>query len=94
MEQEQDARVGRLQERINAALHEDLEATAESDFSEYMPDTSTPLTQRLAQAAQQGGLDGMEAALMNSTVSSKAKTWHACNMRSCSSCRNTRLLHS
>lgn len=63
MEQEQDARVGRLQERINEALREDLGATAESDFSEYMPDTATPLTQRLAQAAQQRGVEGMEAAL-------------------------------
>jgi hypothetical protein len=63
MEQEQDARVGRLQERINEALREDLEATAESDFSEYMPDTATPLTERLAQVAQQRGVEGMEAAL-------------------------------
>ena len=63
MEQEQDARVGRLQERINEALREDLEATAESDFSEYIPDTATPLTQRLAQVAQQRGIEGMEAAL-------------------------------
>jgi hypothetical protein len=63
MEQEQDARVARLQERINDALREDLEATAESDFSEYMPDTATPLTQRLIQAAQQRGIEGMEAAL-------------------------------
>jgi hypothetical protein len=63
MEQEQDARVASLQKRINEALHEDLEATAESDFSEYMPDTTTPLTQRLSQAAQQRGIEGMEAAL-------------------------------
>ena len=63
MEQEQQARVGRLQERINEALREDLEATAESSFSEYMPDTATPLTQRLTQAAQQKGVEGMEAAL-------------------------------
>ena len=63
MEQEQDARVGRLQERINEALREDLEATAESDFSEYMPDTATPLTERLARVAQQRGVEGMEAAL-------------------------------
>ena len=63
MEQEQDARVGRLQERINEALREDLEATAESDFSEYIPDTATPLTQRLAMVAQQKGVEGMEAAL-------------------------------
>ena len=63
MEQEQNARVGRLQERINQALREDLEATAESDFSEYIPDTATPLTERLAQVAQQRGVEGMEAAL-------------------------------
>ena len=64
MEQEQDARVGRLQERINKALREDLEATAESDFSEYIPDTATSLTRRLTQAAaQQRGIEGMEAAL-------------------------------
>jgi hypothetical protein len=63
MEQEQDARVARLQRRINEALHEDLEATAESNFSEYMPDSATPLTERLVQAAQQRGVEGMEAAL-------------------------------
>ena len=63
MEQEQDARVAKVQERINEALHEDLEATAESSFSEYMPDTATPLTEQLARAAQQKGVEGMEAAL-------------------------------
>jgi len=63
MEQEQEARVRRLQERIAAALREDAEATRRSDFSEYLPDASTPLTRLLARAAQAGGAKGIEAAL-------------------------------
>lgn len=61
MEQEQEARVRGLQERIAAALREDLEASRESDFTEYMPDASTPLTRLLARAAQAGGAEGVEA---------------------------------
>jgi hypothetical protein len=61
MEQEHEARVRRLQERIAAALREDVEATRESDFSEYMPDASTPLTDLLARAAQAGGGEGIKS---------------------------------
>ena len=63
MDEEQEARVRRLQQRINQALREDLEATEESDFSEYVPDASTSLTRLLAQVARQTGAEGIEAAL-------------------------------
>ncbi len=63
MGQEENARVQRLQERIDAALHEDIEAREKSNFSEYFPDASTPLTRLLAQAAQPGGIEGLEATL-------------------------------
>jgi hypothetical protein len=63
MDEEHDARVRRLQERINAALRENIEAASESDFSDYVPDASTPLVRRLIQSAHGGGLEGVEAAL-------------------------------
>jgi hypothetical protein len=63
---EQEARVRGLQERIAAALREDAEATRASDFSEYVPDASTPLTDLLARAAEArgvGDVESVEAAL-------------------------------
>jgi uncharacterized Zn finger protein len=63
MEQEHLARVRRLQERINDALREDVEARKRSNFSEYIPDASTPQTRLLLQAAQNKGIEGLEAAL-------------------------------
>ena len=63
MEQEQRAHIGRLQQRLDEALRDDVEARQESDFSDYVPAASTSVTQRLHQAAQDKGIEGLEAAL-------------------------------
>jgi hypothetical protein len=63
MRQEDVTRVQRLQERINAALHENIEAVEKSDFSDYLPRGVSQLTNLFAQAAQPGGIEGAEAAL-------------------------------
>lgn len=56
-------RIQKLQERINAALRESPEDRLESTFSDYIPDNSPILAQELAQAAEPGGPEGIEAAL-------------------------------
>ena len=63
MEQDDVTLIQKLQARIDAALHEDVAAIAKSDFSDYIPNSSSGLTRRLMQAAQSGGLAGINAAL-------------------------------
>lgn len=63
MDQRDVTRVQKLQERIDTALHENLEATEKSDFSDYLPRGVARLTRRFTQAAAAGGVEGIEAAL-------------------------------
>ena len=63
MSEERVARIGKLQERINAALREAPDEPY-SSFSAYMPDRRLQFLQkRLAETAQAGGAKGIEAAL-------------------------------
>ena len=63
MEQEQHARIRRLQERLDEALRDDVEARGKSNFSDYIPAASTSVTDRLHRIAQDKGIEGLEAAL-------------------------------
>jgi|SRR5215475_12816745 len=63
MSQKDVTRVQELQERINSALRQTPEARVASDFSDYKPDHSPELVQDLMQAAEQGGEEGVKAAL-------------------------------
>ena len=63
MEQEQHARIRRLQERLDEALRDDVEARGKSNFSDYIPAASTSVTDRLHRIARDKGIEGLEAAL-------------------------------
>ncbi len=63
MKQDDVGRIRELQERINAALRETPEDLRSSDFSDYKPDHTPALLDELTQAAELGGIAGIEAAL-------------------------------
>jgi hypothetical protein len=52
-----------LTQRIQAALRETPEMRSRSKFSEYAPRVAASLRARLDQAAESGGIGGVEAAL-------------------------------
>jgi hypothetical protein len=58
---EGEQRLGRLQARIDAALHESASGGKASTFSPYLAEQEPGVAQHLARAAAPGGLDGLEA---------------------------------
>ena len=63
MDRKHAAYIQRLQDRINSALKETPEDRRSSKFSDYRPDHTPELVQELVQAAEAGGVDGIDAAL-------------------------------
>lgn len=56
-------RLQNIQERVDKALKQFPEDVELSDFSEYMPDHTPEIIRELEQAAREGGLEGIEAAM-------------------------------
>jgi hypothetical protein len=63
MEQGEIARAQKLQQRINSALRTSPKDLAGSNFSPYIPNSTSQITRRLTQAARAGGLEDVEAVL-------------------------------
>lgn len=63
MNEDEIARVEKLQARINSALTERPEDLSGSRYSDYLPDHTPEIVERLMRAALPGNLTGVEAAM-------------------------------